>query len=369
MAADPRLGTLPWAQHPWPRDDELFVSWLIRFASANTLTPRRLMAFVAHTRVTTVRINALKYHEYLPVFSQISGVPVERLEAMFPDTPQWTPHLTATDVYYRCCPECLSTDEVPYLRVSWNRSDAYICGKHRTPLSSRCSRCDTQWLTHAFQLSDRPRATDLLHCPLPRCRQPVLASSFGTLSPDHGALWLQEELFHPDHDGLATLGNGTRVRRSVLREMIANLPHRPLQQALLPFEVETGLFQDRNVSERSRLSPWLMFAQLLSLPEWFASELLTDLAEDLAEVTVRGIIHPERGRVRAASRKWREEMKQNQSRYAREAALLQLFHLVHDPGVQIIDRTVLRGYGYEAVLQPHSGIFGDTLPFVLHLLD
>jgi len=42
---DPKLGNLPWAAHPWPFPDELFVSWIVRFAAANRITPTGCPSF------------------------------------------------------------------------------------------------------------------------------------------------------------------------------------------------------------------------------------------------------------------------------------------------------------------------------------
>jgi len=42
---------------------------------------------------------------------------------------------------YRCCPECLLEDEVPYIRKNWRYAFFYVCEKHGCLLSEKCNSC------------------------------------------------------------------------------------------------------------------------------------------------------------------------------------------------------------------------------------
>lgn len=342
---DPKLGRLPWASHPWPRDDELFTSWLIRFAAANTVTPRRLLAFLAGVPVTGINFRAVRFHDHLETFSKVSGIPVERLAAMFPAWSENSPHYWARGLSYKCCPQCLHTDDVPYLRVSWTDPKAVLCLKHRSPLSVRCSTCEVHWELKVFGISDRPEPRDLLHCRRHSNQSLVMFSELGTLAPDHGAMWLQRELEDPDRAGLAELPDGRKIERRLLRRMLGRLPHSGLRHALLPFEVEDGLRQDRNWSDRRALHPWLLFAQLLVQPPWIWSEILTSLAEQLR--AAMGTLLPN-GKI----------LQVGNDGYHSEASMLLFFHLMYDPEVLVIDHRALATYDFTAVLREQERFLG-----------
>ena len=353
--SDPKLGRLPWAVHPWPREDELFTSWVVRFAAANMLTPRRLLAFLTGFQTTRFDPREIDFRNHLDSFSKISGVPVPRLAEMFPRWSQISPHYRATGLSYRCCPECLYTDEVPYLRVGWTDPEAVLCVKHRTPLIGYCSHCGVPFEVFAFGLRDRPQPKDLLHCRNQNCRYPVMYFHQGTLAPDHGALWLEDALASPDRAGLAELPSGTQVERAVLRWMVDRLPSDPLRQALLPFDLDEKLTEVRGRSGHTKLQPWLMFAQLLVQPSWIRSELLTALAEQVVRA-----MEPSRGN---------RKVPQTVSRdYVKEASMLLFFHLVYDQGVQVIDRDTFAHHDFAAALREHQRFLGlDTDVLLGHL--
>ena len=312
------------------------------------LTPRRLLAFLTGFQSTRFDPRDIDFRNHLDSFSKISGVPVPQLAEMFPRWSQISPHYRATGLSYRCCPECLYTDEVPYLRVAWTDPEAVLCVKHRTPLIWNCSHCSVPFEVSAFGLRDHPQPKDLRHCRNQNCRYPVMYSHQGTLAPDHGALWLERALASPDRTGLAELPSGRQVELAVLRWMVDRLLSDPLRQALLPFEIDEKLTEVRGRSGHRKLRPWLMFAQLLVQPPWIRSELLTALAEHVVLA-----MEPTR-----RNRKVPQTASQD---YVKEASMLLFFHLVYDHGVRVIDLDTFAHHDFAAALKEHQRFLGlDT---------
>ena len=209
---DPRFGTVPWAIHPWPQEDESIVSWLHRFSQAQEAPARALLTHL--TDRPWKELLGQPYLLVLPLLATVSGVPLSRLEQMIlPPGMAKHSHQLIGGVVFQHCPLCLATDAVPYYRLSWLSPDAFLCLKHHTPLQTQCPVCrrlqELQIFKHTVFVLD-----DFRGCPV--CKRPFEIANNGFLPALHGAVWLQRELQHPDRQGFALLPSGRRIQRRLL---------------------------------------------------------------------------------------------------------------------------------------------------------
>ena len=209
---DSRFGTVPWAIHPWPQEDESIVSWFHRFSQAQEVSARALLTYL--TGQPWKELLGQPYLPFLPLLATVSGVPVARLEQMLlPPGLARHSHELIGGVVFQHCPLCLATDAVPYYRLSWLSPDAFLCLKHHTPLQTQCPVCqrlqELQIFKHTVFVQD-----DFRGCPA--CKRSFEIANNGSLPALHGAVWLQRELQHPDRQGFALLPSGRRVQRRLL---------------------------------------------------------------------------------------------------------------------------------------------------------
>lgn len=338
---DPRLGRLPWAMHPWPRADELLVSWIVRFAEANLITPRRLIVFMARMPVKDVQSFDILIREHQKTLSRVSGIQLHQIERLVREQPP----LSKTALTYRCCLRCLVEDVVPYLRSRWMQPETVFCVRHRTPLSDRCARCGSLWTWKIFGAPDRPLLSDLLRCSNPKCLSGVMHSDFGTLAEGHGAIWLQAALSHPKQPPYILLPCGKRVERQLLQDMLAHFSFLHLTDTALPFDVEEGLYPWRNFDRRQVLHSELFFAQLLVQPPWIWEEALTTIAERLARNSAYRRQPPVLSPVSPLSS-------------YRSIPLLLFFGLIYDSELQVIDRDVMFSHDFSGLLRTFERTLG-----------
>lgn len=177
----------PWPLHPLPKEDEVITSWLMRFAAAQNLTPLALLAFLDDAPLKNFRPEG--YEPYYARLASISGLSEARLRALVP-AKDWHAVDRMRNSLYSCCPECLVTDPIPYLRRSWQHQDVFVCPVHRLMLSRQCFVCHTHWELRAFNPGTPTGPHDWSVCPNPRCGASVLESRSGELREDHPIFWL-----------------------------------------------------------------------------------------------------------------------------------------------------------------------------------
>jgi hypothetical protein len=183
---------LPWSIHPWPFADETITSWVIRFAQAQGISPRRFLALLSQTPLR--EFNPSSYRPYYAVLAAVSGLDEAHVRSLNEiDTALPSSILS-------CCPECLATDEVPYIRASWHWSTTFVCPVHRALISTECHVCGQLRVLAPFKTGRTFTPQALQHCLNPKCHSRIEESASGHLQGDHPALWLQHELHHPEAD-------------------------------------------------------------------------------------------------------------------------------------------------------------------------
>jgi len=289
--------------------------------------------------------------------SRISGVPTSQMQALISDQV-----IYSSSVRYRCCPQCLAEDDVPYLRSlwSWRMQHLLLCPRHRTLISFQCAVCRSPWTWKLFGASDRPVSSDLLWCSNPQCRAHVMRSNAGTLAEDHGAVWLQQALLNAEETAFLTLPSGQQVERHLLRQVVDHLPDRSSSTTLLPFDVTAGLHrpdlsQHTAVSYGPKPPPWLLFSQRLLLSPWLREEELTGIAEALATNS----LYRKSPEARHPS---------NPVFFFRDVLPLLFFSLVYQPGLQVIDRETMSSHDFSVLLRTYQRTLGLNAEAILNCL-
>jgi hypothetical protein len=204
-----------------PALDEALISWLLRLASRLEISPQVLASEGLGLTASDER-----WRWWLPlhpwVFKRMSdktGVPVERLRQM--TLASWAPDyrndLEDERFAYRqaCqgtgrvgekrrqarfvfCPECLTADQQPFVRLSWTIGWVALCPLHITRLVTRCERCQVKlrFPLHSWMGAFLPQT----------CLQCRDAVSFeAPLSAHLSVLKLQQALLRGKRDGVVEL--------------------------------------------------------------------------------------------------------------------------------------------------------------------
>lgn len=151
--------------HCWPgrpplQSDESFASWLARTAAANGLRPGELYRIIQPGEDRNPRdLDRYADDHLLDRLAESTGADKRRLKlATFR---RWTGKLFDNDYSAqklawlppagrvggkRChgqqfCPECLTSDAAPYLRLTWRLSFVTVCPIHKRLLLDRCPHC------------------------------------------------------------------------------------------------------------------------------------------------------------------------------------------------------------------------------------
>ena len=144
---------------PSPLPGEFLGSWVARAAVMNGYEPRYLAAWL-RTGKHTHQWFLFPIHQVLTRLAKASGVDDRELELMafsqdlelceYPfvhqkDAGNWIipvpNHESARPSLTQLCPDCLSTDRIPYLRKDWRYAFITHCPLHRTRMLSQCPDC------------------------------------------------------------------------------------------------------------------------------------------------------------------------------------------------------------------------------------
>lgn len=150
-----------WPVHPQPLPDEIFSSWLMRVAKANS----QKLTSIFHLAVPDYKnfgksidssipkeaVELMAYYLRTPIqvaldtsLNSYEGV---IFEASTPKLKHKTGILNTGETrhnlhYQQFCPVCLS-DGVPYFRKTWRVSSITVCTKHGCVLLDRCPECNS----------------------------------------------------------------------------------------------------------------------------------------------------------------------------------------------------------------------------------
>lgn len=68
-------------------------------------------------------------------------------------------HRTRHGFGIQFCPDCLASDDQPYVRKSWRLAISVVCTKHRRILADRCPKCKRPFVPHRLELGERNNYT------------------------------------------------------------------------------------------------------------------------------------------------------------------------------------------------------------------
>ena len=170
-----------WAIHLQPRVGELLESWIVRLSEAN-LVPNRwvigeleLDGFIgANSNVSAEAFESL---------SRVTGVSTAQILGLHLSGFGITTGLAYTfpyiipartkaleGVHFKPCPQCLKSDDTPYIRLLWALDITCFCPVHRSVLLDHCEKCGMQ-----FRLNASQRRARLFECS--RCEFDVRQNS------------------------------------------------------------------------------------------------------------------------------------------------------------------------------------------------
>jgi len=171
------MPTARWPIRPPPLPHELFSSWLVRLASANSI---KVGTFL-HVIADRPRAFAQDIDRYVPpdlaaAVAAGTGVPVREIRdmalaryagAIFPQffrhgstswiLPLGRYHATQRRAAVQFCPECLRNDATPYFRRYWRLACVVGCAQHGRLLRDMCGHCSAPIAFHRTTLGDRHR--------------------------------------------------------------------------------------------------------------------------------------------------------------------------------------------------------------------
>lgn len=222
------------------------------------MTPRRFLAFLSQTPLGS--FNPGSYEPYYALLAAVSGIEETQIRSL-----NAVDIALPTSILY-CCPECLATDAVPYVRASWHRPTSIVCPIHRALISSYCHVCGELRVLVPFKSGRNFTPQMLRHCLHPKCHSRIEESASGHLSKDHPALWLQHELHHPDPSGLAFIRDGRGLQRELLAWLFSVRTKFEPYGRPFPFESNQGLVPHWRGSMSWKTTSALDLAQLLQHP-------------------------------------------------------------------------------------------------------
>lgn len=135
---------------PYPLSDESPASWILRVCKLHEISYKSLTKALALTPCRDPDITADRANIWrVGVGTCVSPTRLLQLADSF-DAVRSDPFLKRLLTYdgkdvpsYSFCPDCLSSDPVPYLRIGWRLSCWTVCPDHLTLLSNRCANCDS----------------------------------------------------------------------------------------------------------------------------------------------------------------------------------------------------------------------------------
>ena len=162
-----------WPYHPSPLDGELFSSWLIRIAEKNS---PRLHSFCHHhwpgRSIWNRDIDKLGGKDIANDIAKKTGTKVSMAHKTFLQSfegivfeklnpygnsrwilPLGIYHRTHRQFGQQYCPQCLTEDNIPYLRKVWRLAFVTTCTQHGNLLMDRCC-CGSPMVPHRNKLTE-----------------------------------------------------------------------------------------------------------------------------------------------------------------------------------------------------------------------
>ena len=264
------------------------------------MTPRRFLALLNQTPL--MEFYPTSYKPYYAVLAAVSGFNESHIRSLNSVDTALPSSILA------CCPECLATDDVPYIRASWHWPTTFVCPVHRSLISTVCHVCGQLRILAPFKLGATFTPQALRSCLHPNCHSRVEESASGHLPEDHPALWLQDELHHPDLAGLTFIRDGRGLQRSLLSWLFLARAAFGTYGWPLPFDSRQGLVPHWRGSTSWVTDSALTLAQLLYHPAALDDLILTQLIREISSKIVFS--------VRRVSKKQQEEHFQHYRRSA-----------------------------------------------------
>lgn len=176
-------GTL-WPIHLKPLPDELFSSWVIRFAHAHgyktesmcrhlfgrdhVIWNRDIDRFAPDPiKIRMMDVSgATNIQVQETTLSSLEGFLFNRLNRMGNSSwilPLGIAHRTRKKYGLMYCPACLTEDPLPYYRKNWRLAFSTVCVKHRIQLLDKCEFCSAPIAPHRIDMGGTPwMMSDLL---------------------------------------------------------------------------------------------------------------------------------------------------------------------------------------------------------------
>lgn len=237
------------------------------------MTPRFFLEFLDQTPLS--RFNPVSYEPYYAKLAAVSGIDEAHITSLN------TVNIALPSSVLFCCPECLATDEIPYIRASWHRKTTFICPVHRALISSVCHVCRQSRVFAPFKIGSTFTPQEFRYCLNPECHSRIEESASGHLPKDHPALWLQQELHHPDLSGLAFIRDGRGIQRRFLSWLFSARLKLQTQDWSLPFDSGQGLVPYWRGATSWVTDSTLTVSQLLQHPAVEDDLILTQLIRQL----------------------------------------------------------------------------------------
>lgn len=167
------------------------------------------------------------------------------------------------------CPECLASDERPFLRLGWRLAFHVWCPVHRHLLRDRCAACDEPVTPHRYRTGTRRPIgqSGITHCS--RCdRDRRLDTPSDDMAFDPAGFALQEQMIDALRTGYAVIDGrpvfaqsffaGTAMLWSLLDDdpksaRLWSLLGEPEAPHATPGRFRYGSFEKRSVSRRAKL--------------------------------------------------------------------------------------------------------------------
>jgi predicted RNA-binding Zn-ribbon protein involved in translation (DUF1610 family) len=164
---------LRWANHPQPRAGELLESWIVRLSEANLVPNQWVLGELELNK--SIGANSNVSAEAFELLSRVTGVSTARILGLhlssFGDitglvytVPYIIPARTKAveGVHFKPCPQCLESDERPYIRLPWALDITCFCPVHQSLLLEHCQQCGVQFRLNASRR--RARLYECSHC-------------------------------------------------------------------------------------------------------------------------------------------------------------------------------------------------------------
>lgn len=127
---------------------EAVSSWIYRIAARYGWSPNTVCKFAGMV-FEAQQLDFFLTKEEMRKISALTAVPAPLLTSRLTRrvSKLKTSHFLILTTYdgntprYRYCTQCLSEDEIPFIRLHWHFATTIICERHHAPLSGKCPNC------------------------------------------------------------------------------------------------------------------------------------------------------------------------------------------------------------------------------------